>query len=155
MTADNSTICVFCQIIANGLREYVAEWNDAVAFVPLGPVVEGHVLVVPRQHVENATVDPEITAATMRRVAELAEQPCNIITSAGAEATQSVFHLHVHIVPREVGDGLLLPWSGKSRSDKPNLNPCNGRCEFHGKLWCEEAKRPCAEFMEELEARRG
>jgi histidine triad (HIT) family protein len=51
-----------------------------------------------------------VTAAVMRRAAELATPPCNIITSAGTEATQTVFHLHVHIVPREAGDGLELPW---------------------------------------------
>jgi histidine triad (HIT) family protein len=39
--------------------------------------------------------------------------PCNIITSVGAEATQTVFHLHLHVVPRRFGDGLALPWTGQ------------------------------------------
>ena len=49
----------------------------------------------------------------MRRAAELmAERPAaNLITSKGREATQSVFHLHVHVVPRAAGDGLPLPWT--------------------------------------------
>ena len=40
----------------------------------------------------------------------------NLITSIGAAATQTVFHLHVHVVPRHEGDGLLLPWSNQERS---------------------------------------
>lgn len=47
----------------------------------------------------------------MYRAAEIAPHPSNLITSAGAEATQSVFHLHVHIVPRGENDGLALPWT--------------------------------------------
>ncbi|MCL6299515.1 HIT family protein [Streptomyces kronopolitis] len=73
----------------------------------------GHVVVLPRVHVEDAGTDPEVTGAVMRRIAELmAEHPAaNLITSKGEAATQSVFHLHVHVVPRQAGDGLPLPWT--------------------------------------------
>ncbi|AEY85311.1 hypothetical protein SHJG_p1121 (plasmid) [Streptomyces hygroscopicus subsp. jinggangensis 5008] len=73
----------------------------------------GHVFVLPRVHVEDAGTDPEVTAAVMRRAAELmAEHPAaNLITSKGAAATQTVYHLHVHVVPRQEGDGLPLPWT--------------------------------------------
>jgi histidine triad (HIT) family protein len=76
-------------------------------------VTDGHLLVVPTVHVRDATQDPGVTAFTMAAAAELAKEagPCNIITSAGAEATQTVFHLHLHIVPRREGDGLTLPWT--------------------------------------------
>lgn len=103
--------CVFCKILRGDAHaEVVAEWPEAIAFVPLNPVTPGHVLVVPRQHVADAMTDPAVTGATMHRAAELARRPCNIITSAGAEATQTVFHLHIHIVPRKESDGLCLPW---------------------------------------------
>lgn len=106
--------CPFCDIIAGRLPATVlAEWSDAIVIVPLNPVVEGHELVIPRIHVEDALRLPGVTADTMRRAAEWATAPCNIITSAGAEATQTVFHLHVHIVPRRVDDGLALPWTGQ------------------------------------------
>lgn len=82
-----------------------------MAIVPLNPVTEGHVLVIPRWHVVDAVQEPQVTADVMRCAAELAERPCNIITSSGGEATQSVFHLHVHVVPRREGDGLALPWT--------------------------------------------
>lgn len=107
--------CVFCRIVAGEApAEIVTRWDDAIAFRPLGPVTDGHTLVVPIKHVENYATDPEVTAATMRRAAELAphiHRQSNLITSAGPWATQTVFHLHVHIVPRRPNDGLHLPWT--------------------------------------------
>lgn len=105
--------CIFCEIIAGRApATVVREWDDAIAFVPIEPVVEGHTLVIPKTHVSDFGKNPEVTGATMRRAAELAsgDQPMNIITSRGREATQSVFHLHLHLVPRRAGDGLALPW---------------------------------------------
>ena len=102
----------------------VWEWPDAVAFLPLDPVVQeerGHVLVVPRVHVRDFTVDPEVTAATSRRAAELgaelraAGRDLNQITSAGPAATQTVPHLHLHVVTRRAEDGLHLPWTGQKK----------------------------------------
>jgi histidine triad (HIT) family protein len=88
-----------------------------VSFEPLGPVVPGHLLVVPKRHVTDARVDPAVTADTYRVAALLAREAgeCNLITSVGAAATQSVFHLHVHVVPRRPSDGLRLPWVDDGR----------------------------------------
>lgn len=109
--------CPFCEIVAGTApATFVRRWPDAVAIVPLGPVVDGHVLVIPTAHVADATEDPVVSAAVMARAAEIATPPCNLITSAGVEATQSVFHLHVHVVPRAVDDGLALPWYSGRRS---------------------------------------
>jgi len=112
--------CVFCQIIAGKAPATVIEqWPDAIAIVPIGPVTPGHTLMIPRAHVADFAEDPVVTAATMARAAELDGRApagaANLITSRGRAATQSVFHLHVHIVPRRANDGLALPWySGKS-----------------------------------------
>jgi histidine triad (HIT) family protein len=107
--------CVFCAIAAgHAAADIVRQWPDAVAIRPRsGGVHPGHLLVIPRQHVPDAGTDPDITANVMRRAAELmAEHPAaNLITSKGSVATQSVFHLHVHVVPREAGDNLPLPWT--------------------------------------------
>jgi histidine triad (HIT) family protein len=121
--------CPFCRIIAGRAPvALVREWPDALAFVPLRPVVEGHTLVVPKEHVPDFAADPEVSAAAMRRAAELMRwtpRPMNLITSKGREATQSVWHLHLHLVPRAENDGLALPWySGKH---KRHTAPAAGR----------------------------
>lgn len=114
MDVNDRDSCIFCRIIdgktpANDLWT----WPEAVAFTPLNPVTKGHILVVPKEHVADATVDPEISALTMAAAADVAymKAPANIITSIGRIATQTVFHLHLHVVPRREDDGLLLPWT--------------------------------------------
>ena len=111
-------ICVFCEIVAGNVPATIdREWDDCIAFHPRNPVTDGHLLVVPRVHRADASVDPAVTAAVMGRAAELAMRAsCNLITSVGAAATQTVMHLHVHVVPRRVGDGLMLPWSDRTPS---------------------------------------
>ena len=107
--------CIFCKIISGQAQANILKsWNDAIAIVPLNPVVDGHVLIIPTKHVSDALENPTITAAAMKHASEFASGQCNIITSIGEDATQSVFHLHIHIVPRSKGDGLLLPWSSQS-----------------------------------------
>jgi histidine triad (HIT) family protein len=116
--------CPFCEIIAyRAPATIVRAWPDAIAIVPLGPVVDGHLLVIPHDHVSDFSADPDVTAITARRAAELALERglicANLITSMGAAATQSVFHLHLHLVPRAADDGLALPWySGRSRTTR-------------------------------------
>jgi histidine triad (HIT) family protein len=108
-----SSECTFCEIAA-GRAPATIERSDAdyLAIVPLNPVVEGHLLVLPRVHVTDASIDPEVTAGTMRFAARvLPWGDSNIITSVGPYASQTVLHLHVHIVPRRMGDGLHLPWT--------------------------------------------
>jgi histidine triad (HIT) family protein len=110
-TAPERVDCPFCNIV-RGLAPAttVRTWPDAIAIVPLRPVTHGHLLVLPRVHVADALADPDVTAAAMRRAAELSIGALNLITSIGSAATQSVYHLHIHIVPRAAGDGLALPW---------------------------------------------
>ena len=106
--------CVFCDIVhGKADAKIVHWWPRTIAFEPLNPVTPGHVLVVPLQHVRDATEDVDVTARTMAAAAGFAQSvgPCNLLTSIGAEATQSVFHLHIHVVPRRAGDGLKLPWT--------------------------------------------
>ena len=108
--------CEFCAIArGNAQAQVVQEWDDVIAIRPRsGGVHPGHVLVLPRAHVADATVAPAITAATMQAAAEYAADAggdLNILTSKGESATQTVYHLHVHVVPRSSGDGLALPWS--------------------------------------------
>jgi histidine triad (HIT) family protein len=104
--------CVFCQKIAGMKLHHTVEVVD---FEPLNPVTSGHRLVVPVRHVVSYVTDPKLTAEVMRKAALLGQSlaDSNVITSNGEFATQTVMHMHVHIVPRRKGDGLRLPWTGQ------------------------------------------
>lgn len=121
--------CVFCEIIAGRAPATVVRaWPDTIAIHPRHPVTPGHVLVIPRAHVPDAATDHLITGTTTARASEIGAAltaPHNLITSIGSEATQTVFHLHVHVVPRHTGDGLPLPWTPQhaTRSTHPG-EPC-------------------------------
>lgn len=111
--------CIFCAIVqGDAAATVIRSWPDAIAIVPLKPVVTGHVLVLPFEHVESFYSDPDVSAMIMHRAAELLQAMAlqspayNVITSIGKAATQTVKHLHVHLVPRRHGDGLALPWTG-------------------------------------------
>lgn len=112
--------CPFCKRVAAG--EYDDELSippSVAVFEPLNPVTRGHLLVVPFQHVRDAAQEPHITAFVMEHAGRLLKNfdiQANIITSVGTDATQTVFHLHAHIVPRRPGDGLHLPWTGQARA---------------------------------------
>lgn len=112
--------CPFCEIVARRApAEIVEDWpGEAMAIKPLNPVVEGHLLVLPYEHVKDFVEQPMVTAVVACCAAELVSGmgSYNLITSKGRPATQSVFHLHLHLLPRAENDGLALPWySGKSK----------------------------------------
>lgn len=117
---DLSEDCPFCAIV-RGEDEAVEllRSKQVVAFFPLDPATKGHTLVVPTAHVRNIwEASPEqvsdVTQAVLRvaRAIRSTLNPpgLNIIQSNGAAATQSVAHLHVHVVPRYVDDALVLDW---------------------------------------------
>lgn len=117
-------LCPFCEIIAGRAPATVVhEWSDTIAIHPLNPVTPGHILVIPKVHVADFATDPKVSADAMLHAAQLmqwTDRPMNVITSRGREATQSVFHLHLHLVPRAENDGLALPWySGRTRRPTP------------------------------------
>jgi histidine triad (HIT) family protein len=109
--------CPFCQRVA--ARQYDTTMSVPgllAVFEPLQPVTPGHLLVVPFRHVEDAAAGPVEAGQAMeyaaRLIAEVGVQ-ANIITSVGPLATQTIRHLHLHIVPRWPDDGLVLPWGGQ------------------------------------------
>lgn len=106
--------CPFCDRIQQGDYVLVRPPLDVVHFEPLHPVTPGHRLFVPYQHIEHPS--PEAVGDCMEAAARWAERHgefYNLITSSGSAATQTVPHVHVHFVPRRVGDGLHLPWTGQ------------------------------------------
>lgn len=99
--------CVFCQIAKK-------IGKDIVCIDPLNPVVKGHKIVFSKYHSKDFTDNLLITLKVMKAATEIAHAmggDFNLITSKGKNATQSVFHLHIHLIPRKKGDGLKLPWT--------------------------------------------
>jgi histidine triad (HIT) family protein len=120
--------CEFCQI-AHGQAEaeVVCERDAWIAFFPLEPVTPGHTLVIPRVHVPDLWKLPRsLEADLMHALVQvggaieeaLSPDGMNLITSAGSAAEQSVFHLHLHLVPRWRSDGFGQIWpTGSAWSD--------------------------------------
>jgi histidine triad (HIT) family protein len=112
--------CLFCKIVAGELpATIVDEDENTVSFMDINPGTRGHALVVPRNHAANLLeVDGDDLAATMlaaqrlaRRVTErLGADGVNLLNGCGPAAWQTVFHFHVHVIPRYTGDPLRLPW---------------------------------------------
>jgi histidine triad (HIT) family protein len=116
---DTREPCPFCERIAAGNYDEEPR-RGCYVFPPLNPVTPGHLLVVPGEHVRDAAVAPATAAAVMQQAALIVQrsgEDANIITSCGAAATQTVPHLHVHVVPRREGDGLSLPWTGQQKEN--------------------------------------
>jgi histidine triad (HIT) family protein len=106
--------CTFCQVVAGELPAHVVLDDDvAMGFLDVRPLFHGHVLVVPKQHVELLTDLPtDLVGPLFERVQRVAAA---VVDACGAQGTfvamnnkvsQSVPHLHVHVVPRTKGDGL-------------------------------------------------
>jgi histidine triad (HIT) family protein len=112
--------CLFCKIVAGELpATIVAEDERTIAFMDINPATRGHALVIPRAHARDLyDVDPEDLAAVAVAAQRLATRVrdnlgadgVNLLNSSGAAAWQTVFHFHVHVIPRYEGDPLRLPW---------------------------------------------
>lgn len=108
--------CAFCNYEGpSPILARSAGFGDVFIIEPIDPVAPGHVLVIPEVHVPDFSADGKVSVAVLataiKWIHDRGIESYNIITSKGADATQSVFHLHVHIVPRSPGDGLQLPWT--------------------------------------------
>lgn len=124
--------CPFC----NPERD-VAEWgwllsNRYYWATPLGPVTPGHALIIPVWHSDQRP-------ATIGMMAQLAVtfaedqgiEEYNLIQNYGASASQTVFHPHLHLVPRVEGDGLVLPWTNQQADPEPQCDPMDDIQDHH------------------------
>jgi histidine triad (HIT) family protein len=115
--------CPFCAIVrGETTAEIVCEGDAWIAFFPLRPATPGHTLVVPRRHIPDLwSADLELAADLTAAVIDvgrairsaLTPDGLNLITSSGDEAEQTVFHLHLHVVPRYRDDGFGNIWPPK------------------------------------------
>lgn len=115
--------CIFCRIVRGEIPCFkLHEDSDTLSFMDINPVQPGHALVVPKFHSKDLIATPppwvakSFTAA--RRIAEAVEKTLkpagiNILQANGPGAAQSVLHLHVHVIPRAVDDGLTMNWQLK------------------------------------------
>lgn len=104
--------CIFCDL--SKIKGVISHDQESVVFQPLNPVVEGHICIAPVQHVADFTENPQVSGRIMEIAANLAARlggDYNLVTSKGRAATQSIMHLHIHLIPRRANDGLVLPWT--------------------------------------------
>jgi histidine triad (HIT) family protein len=116
--------CVFCRIVAKEIpATMVHEDEHTLAFMDIGQVNPGHVLVAVKKHAENIfALDEAQAAAVFGAAAKVARairgafepQGLSVYQANGAAAGQTVLHLHIHLVPRYEGDGMALSWPVKN-----------------------------------------
>jgi histidine triad (HIT) family protein len=125
--------CNFCSIARGDNRsvEVVCEGATWLAFFPLKPATRGHTLVIPRLHAPDLwSVDPSLGADLMAAVIHVGRaiqtavipEGMNLITSSGEAAEQSVFHLHLHLVPRWRRDGFGHIWPPKGKLRRVDMD---------------------------------
>ena len=112
--------CIFCKIVAGEIPSTrVHEDDRTVAFMDVNPGTRGHLLVVPKEHAADLhSIGDEDLAAVARTARDMASlvleklgaDGVNVIQNNGSVAWQTVFHYHVHVVPRYKGDSIVLPW---------------------------------------------
>ena len=131
----SETDCLFCKIIAGEVpSQRVDEDERTVSFMDINPWTRGHALVVPRAHSKDLReIDPEDLTAVVLAAQRLARRAVdrfdaagvNLLNSCGAAAWQTVFHFHVHVIPRYADDPLRLPASPK-RGDPDEIAAAAG-----------------------------
>jgi histidine triad (HIT) family protein len=118
MSADPN--CIFCKILAGEIPGTIVDEDErTISFMDINPATRGHALVIPRDHsADLLSVSPEDLAASAIAAQRLAKrmkerlgaEGVNLVNSCGEVAWQTVFHFHVHVIPRYADDPLRLPW---------------------------------------------
>jgi histidine triad (HIT) family protein len=116
--------CVFCRIVAKEVPAAIVHEDElTLAFMDAGQVNPGHVLVAAKAHVETLfDLDDVQAGALLRTAAHVARgirgafEPAglSVYQANGKAAWQSVFHYHMHLLPRHEGDGMMLTWPAKN-----------------------------------------
>jgi histidine triad (HIT) family protein len=125
--------CIFCKIVAGELPAHVVDEDErTIAFMDIAPATRGHALVIPRAHASDLlSISPEDLSAVAQASQRLAHRAkerlgadgVNLINSCGVAAWQTVFHFHVHVIPRYLEDPLRLPWV-PTEGDQAEIGRC-------------------------------
>ena len=120
--------CIFCKIAAGKIpSKTLYEDEKFRVILDLGPATRGHALVIPKEHYADLYEIPEETAGEAMKVAKkmaavmtekLKADGFNIVQNNGEVSGQSVFHFHIHLIPRYEGDGHILSWNSGSPSQE-------------------------------------
>jgi histidine triad (HIT) family protein len=137
--ADPHADCLFCAIVAGRIPSTKVYEDDATfAFMDIAPASDGHLIVVPKRHSKDILeIDADDLSAVVltgqrlaRRVTEvLGADGVNLLNNRGAVAWQSVFHFHLHVIPRyedKTRDRLTLPWT-PSEGDRDRIAELGAR----------------------------
>ena len=124
--------CLFCKIVAGDIpATKVHEDDRTIAFMDINPATRGHLLCIPKEHAANIHAISEEDLYAVARTAKamagrvtdrLGADGVNVLQSTGAAAWQTVFHYHVHVIPRYEGDPLRLPWDPGRGGDMDEIN---------------------------------
>ena len=112
--------CLFCAILDGELPAIIVDEDErTIAFMDINPATRGHALVIPRDHatdlLDASPQDVAAVAVAAQRLAKLMPERLgadgvNLLNACRPAAWQTVFHLHVHVIPRYADDPLRLPW---------------------------------------------
>ncbi len=112
--------CIFCKILRGQIPSFrIFDDEKTFAFMDINPINEGHALVIPKYHSENLYLTPDkwlgSTMSTARKIAAAVNkviEPAgiNLLQANGPGAKQSVFHFHIHVIPRYMDDGVSMNW---------------------------------------------
>ena len=121
--------CIFCKIVKGEIPCFGTYEDELVkVFLDVNPVSEGHLLAIPKKHYQDIFEAPDNVLVEINKLCKKMSLLCreklcadgvNIVNASGAQAQQSVFHLHYHIVPRYKNDGLNLWFHGKKKEVSP------------------------------------
>jgi histidine triad (HIT) family protein len=123
--------CIFCNIVGNRIPCHRVYEDDAVlAFLDIGPLTRGHVLVIPKSH--HATLmdlPAEVAGQIAERLPKLSRavlkatgaSGVHLLVNNGKAAQQAVGHVHFHLIPRSPGDGFKIPWEAGTVADAEGL----------------------------------
>ena len=123
--------CLFCRIIEGEIpSRRIHEDETVIAFLDINPWQLGHTLVIPRRHVVDALADERALAEiapAVQKVGNLLKEKlgasaCNILSNAGADSGQEVFHLHVHVLPRYADNPGIANMRGHIEKDLDSVH---------------------------------
>ena len=112
--------CIFCTL-TNKITPDTTMYDDDDfrAILDNAPAAKGHILIIPKRHVENLlTIEPDMAAKALGIASKLANalvktlgcDGVNMLQNTGEAAGQTVMHLHIHLIPRYENDGIVIPW---------------------------------------------